>query len=415
MPDEQVVIPPEGEPHPGIEPDASGEPHAATPEEVASPRPPIAPMGPVTAADAGPARASRPRTGAISWGIALVLIGTALLVSQFVPGVQVWRYWPLVIVAIGVRQTIGPVRARWSVRYLGEGLSTIAIGLVLLGQMIGYLQWNVWLNVLRLWPLLLVSLGLEMIGKAVRNEFVRMLGNLVIIAGLAYGALVMTQTAGAAFPFVAAAESEPFSLSASNDGDAQRGQATIEGGVGTLTVKGGSQLVTAEGTTPFDPTFDVVAGKRAEVRVGIGEGVWIPSEPDARLNVTLDEGVEWELEVNAGVSSYDIDLRDLKVGALVMSAGVSDGDLTLGKLEGDDPVTATIEAGVSLLTIRVPRDAAARVTVGGGLTGVDAVGEWDSSRDGDARIYESTGFTADGAYWDIRIAAGISRINVEYY
>ena len=41
--------------------------------------------------------------GGITFGIVLVVLGGLLLVSQFVPGVEIWRLWPLIIVAIGIR------------------------------------------------------------------------------------------------------------------------------------------------------------------------------------------------------------------------------------------------------------------------------------------------------------------------
>ena len=62
------------------------------------------------------------------------------------------------------------------------GQMWVNFGLIFLGQMLGYLEWDVWLNILRLWPLLLVALGLEIAGKGLRSEWVRALGNVVVIA-----------------------------------------------------------------------------------------------------------------------------------------------------------------------------------------------------------------------------------------
>jgi hypothetical protein len=144
----------------------------------------------VVATPATPPTATQPPTPrpALWAGIGLVLLGGLLLVSQFVPGMELWRWWPLILVALGIRQMFGSRGARWSIRHLGEGLSTVAFGLVLLGQMLGILRWDVWLNILKLWPVLFISLGLEIIGKATRAEWLRFLGSLVVVAALAYGA-----------------------------------------------------------------------------------------------------------------------------------------------------------------------------------------------------------------------------------
>jgi len=48
--------------------------------------------------------------GGVGFGIVLVLIGLLLLVNQFVPGVDVWRFWPLLIVAAGLSAVFKGVR-----------------------------------------------------------------------------------------------------------------------------------------------------------------------------------------------------------------------------------------------------------------------------------------------------------------
>lgn len=358
----------------------------------------------------------QPRRAALWWGSLLVFAGALLLISQFVPQVQAWRYWPLIIVALGIRQLFGPSQGPWKLHHLGEGLTTIAIGAVFLGQMTGNLPWNVWLNLLRLWPLLLVSFGLEIIGKSLRSEFVRLLGSLVIAAGIIYGAFVMTPTSGFVFPWGVAGESEEFSFEADADASVESGDALIEGAVGSLSVEAGNGIASASGSTPFEPLFETdYEGDRLELRVGLGEGVWGPADPGSELDVVLGEDVEWDLEIEAGVSEYDIDLRDLAVRSLVLEAGVSDGTLTLGEPVGDEAIPVEIDPGVSALTIRVPRGVAARVTVDAGLTGVDVEGRWTQRRDDDRRVWESDDFGDRQGYWDIVIDAGVSGINIEYY
>lgn len=46
----------------------------------------------------------------VGFGIVLVLIGVLLLVNEFVPGVDVWRFWPLLIVAAGLSAVFKGVR-----------------------------------------------------------------------------------------------------------------------------------------------------------------------------------------------------------------------------------------------------------------------------------------------------------------
>ena len=80
------------------------EPMAAPQATIPPPQPPAPPY----AGQAGgePQRHHERRGGGIVFGIILVLLGLALLLSQVVPGLDLWRLWPLIIVAIGIRVMI---------------------------------------------------------------------------------------------------------------------------------------------------------------------------------------------------------------------------------------------------------------------------------------------------------------------
>lgn len=381
---------------------------------------PLQPEPAATPAATSAAKSGKVRSGAVWWGVALIIGGLALLASQLMPAFQIWRFWPLIIVAFGIRAMFGTAGTPWSVRALTEGLSTVALGLILLGQMLGYLAWDAWLNIIRLWPLLLVALGLEIAGKGLRSEWVRALGNLVVIGGLAFGALVMTP-AGSWSPlvFVQTGETLPFEFGADNLARAEEGTALIEGGVGQLTLAAGDPLATAKGRSPFEPEFDVTNTSRStDVRISLGEHDWGPVDGATELDVTLARDVAWDLEVRAGVSEYDLDLSELLLSSLVLDAGVSDGTLTLGRSDAgdaDEAIPVEVKAGVSALRIRVPEGDDVRVTIRQGLSGVDMRGDWDRSSSDGTRVYESDRFDDDGAYWDIEIQAGVGGIIVEYY
>ena len=135
-----------------------------------------------------------PRGAGIWFGAILVLLGVAILIDQFVPGVALWRFWPLIIIVLGLRGMFPAAGGKWTPKRLGDGLFGVAVGLVLLGQMLGVLRWDVWLTILRLWPLLLVALGLEVLGKGLRTPWLGVVGSLILVGGLAFGALVMPST-----------------------------------------------------------------------------------------------------------------------------------------------------------------------------------------------------------------------------
>jgi len=80
-------------------------PPGTTSRPVSPQSPPTTPPPPVYPPVAGGQPPPRPRRsrGGITFGIVLVVVGLVLLASQFLPGFEVWRLWPLIIVAIGIR------------------------------------------------------------------------------------------------------------------------------------------------------------------------------------------------------------------------------------------------------------------------------------------------------------------------
>lgn len=397
-------------------PDVQGPTSTTSP--AASPPPPAPSAG--TSAPQG--QGGGPTRGSAIWfGVALVLIGGAVLLEQFVPGLQLWRLWPLIIIALGVRQMFGPGRGGWTVKHLAEGVTTVVFGLVFLGCSIGFLSWNAWFNIFRLWPVLVIALGIEVIGHGLRSPWVRAVSSLLVALGLLYGALLMPSDTRFTWPPVIdnVGEAEPFSHSAPHSVSVRSGTAMIDGGVGEFSVVAGEQLATAEGSSPFQTEFVTnVIDDVADVRIGYASTSFSGPTTGSNMDITLDRDVVWDLDVSAGVSSYRLDLSDLPVSEFRLDAGVSDGTVILGPsnlagVSGALPVS--IQAGVSSLVVRVPSGDGARVVVRHGLSDIDAEGTWVTMRGDGRTTFESDGFDGTGPYWDIEIEAGVGAIRLEYY
>lgn len=71
-------------------------PETAAPSREPAPAAPVAQPATVT-----PAR-PEPRRGGLTGGLILILIGGIFLASQFVPGLDIGKLWPLILVAVGV-------------------------------------------------------------------------------------------------------------------------------------------------------------------------------------------------------------------------------------------------------------------------------------------------------------------------
>lgn len=256
---------------------------------------------------------------------------------------------------------------------LFEGLSMIAIGLVLLACTTGALPWSVWVSIFSLWPLLLVSAGLDIIGNATDNQLLRVLSSLVFIGGLLYGAFVM-QPGTWGVPFVASGPARSFQDSKAHDPAATEGVARVNAGATRLTVRDGTDMAAISGSGPSGavPTLrTALNGNRADVTVDQArEGVVWGTSAGGQLDVSLDRTLRWSsVELNAGASDADIDLRGLEVEDFKASTGASQLTVTFG--DRSDSARADISAGAASIRIRVPASAKVRLELSGALTSVD--------------------------------------------
>lgn len=150
------------------------------PDQTYTPAPP--------ATDGSPGAPSRDRGGMAWMGVVLVVIGAIFLVAQLVPGIAWWTVWPAGIVVLGVAQMVTPGRMGWSIERVSDGIGTVVLGLFLLGNTTGYISWAAWGTLLALWPVLLISAGIGLLGKAADQSWLRALAPVVIWLAMAYAA-----------------------------------------------------------------------------------------------------------------------------------------------------------------------------------------------------------------------------------
>lgn len=100
----------------------------------------------------------------VMWGLVLIAVGVIFLLDRMdlVDVRSLWHYWPLLIVAAGINQTIGYPSAR----EFCSGLWTAFIGLWLFAVFEGFLG----LSFRNSWPLFLLMWGLQMVLSPLINR-----------------------------------------------------------------------------------------------------------------------------------------------------------------------------------------------------------------------------------------------------
>jgi len=315
------------------------------------------------------------RHGGTTVGVILVVVGVIMLFGRFVQWFDLFRLWPLLIVIGGVVE-IFRGRREPLVKRVAEGVGSIAVGLVLLGNTLGYLSWGVWITIFSLWPLLLVAIGIELLGRGLGLPWVRALSNVVLLVGLLYGAFIMapgTVGLGINVPGLTRAGAS-YSTSKPHDAAVLTGTATVRAGATRLKIGPGPDLAKISGTAPADsvPTLlTTVNGTNADVTVQEpSRNVVVFGVQQRTLDLSLDPAVAWKhVRLDIGAVQANADLRALKVEAVSANVGASDLSITIGPLA--PAVTVDISGGAANVTLRVPANAAVKLESKSGLSNVN--------------------------------------------
>ena len=240
----------------------------------------------------------------------------------------------------------------------------IVVGLILLMNSLGYLDWSVWWSLLRLWPVLLIAAGLDiLLGR--RSIWGSLLA-VVLVAGVALGALWLSE--------VGPAGTEPGEVIRQPLDGVTEAAVILNPAVGILRLQA------------LPESADLVRGT-----VGAGQGAEVVQEVEqdgTRVTFVLrEEGVPWvpfvagpnnqqvwdlglspapelDLQVDVALGEADLDLTGLSLRDLGLNMGLGLVEVVFpsgGRYE------ARVEGAMGSTTIVVPGDLPARIRVDGGL------------------------------------------------
>lgn len=252
------------------------------------------------------------------------------------------------------------------------GFLLIAIGGLFVLQAMGVVE-----NVTNfLWPLFLMALG----------------------AWILLGALVQPKTDFR--------ESESFSIDLQG---AERVEFDLDHGAGQVVVTGGAPaglaLSGAEGTGMESKshladgilTVSVDAGPSFLPFLGPEGGVW---------QFRLTNEVPVSLDIDAGATSMNFDLTDVKLSRFKLDTGASSTSLKLPR-EGQPYVK--IESGAASVDITVPETMAARIQVEGGAMSVSIEPRFAQLENG---LYQSSDFDSATHRAEIHLNGGANSVSV---
>ena len=282
----------------------------------------------------------------------------------------------------------------------------IGLGVVFLLNNMGVLAWSVWEVIFRLWPILLIALGLEIILSRL-SAWGSVLALVLTVAILAGALWLLGPDIGTGQ--AVAGEEVRQAL-----GEATRAEIVIEPGVGALYIEAlpeSANLV--EGVISVGKGLRVkrhfaVAGKTATFTLqtdGATFGPFTGWDDQWSWELGLAPEVPLELEIDLGVGLADIDLTGLTVDDLKVNLGVG---RTVVTLPDEGRFYARIEGAIGETVVVIPAGLAARIRVDTGLAVSDLPDGYQQRGD----VYTSPGYDSADDRVDLEVSQAIGKVTI---
>jgi hypothetical protein len=244
----------------------------------------------------------------------------------------------------------------------------IGLGIVFLLNNLGILSWSIWETLLRLWPVLLVAAGLDLIlGR--RSIWGSLIALALTFAVLGAALWVSGTRAGSAQAPHSEEIAQPL-------GEVNQAQLTIDPGVGRLRIEAASDSPNlVEGTVGLARGEQLaqdfaVQGQRATFTLRTEQtsfGPFTTGWAGQRLwDLQVSPKVPLRLGADLGLGEMDLDLSELMVEELDVALGLGQTSVTLPE---EGRFVARIEGAIGQTIVVIPEGLAARMRLDTGITG----------------------------------------------
>lgn len=339
-------------------------------------------------------------------------------------------FWPLIFIAIGIifllRNTGGLsgnawelVLRLWPVLLIAGGLDGLyrgqgivgpifwaGMGVILLLSSLGLLIWNVWDIILRLWPLLFVALGLDLLVR--RRPIWISFAALLVMAAIVTGALWYIGSGARAQSFPAQDVSQAL-------GNATQASITLDPSAGSIIISSlgssSSQLIAGKvqkaRTENIQPHFSQNSDRASYSLSSEGIAMFYPnsSSQNWTWDFGLNPAIPIDLKVDMGAGNIQLDLKNLNISSLDVEMGI--GKTTVF-LPSAGLFSGTINGAIGEVEIIVPKGMELRLRSNSGITGVDVPGNYQHSD----TLYTSPGYASAENRISLEVGQAIGNITV---
>lgn len=341
-----------------------------------------------------------------------------------------------------------------------KGSLIILIGVILLLNNLNILEWSVWYNILKLWPLLLISLGISLIFR----KRLSWLGPLVILLGIFIGIAVdytgidlqldknivtEVETIEREIEMVPEITHEieqelsteinsekDFSESSTDSEEqvdekllvsepteginkeialvpsVQKANLHINYDVGTFILQNKTPLVYQCQVSYRYPEFKPIEtysifDHEAEILITHKKGIE-KRNPKNRIDLQLNTDIVYDIFLETGATSIEYDLSIFKIESLNIKSGASKIYLIIPQYDGK----IKIDSGVSKIDIAIPTNVGVTINLETGLS-LKNLDEHFKKQDND-KVYITDNYWNAEYKVDIIVKTGISQIKAYY-
>ena len=328
-----------------------------------------------------------------------------------------------------------------------KGLTFLLIGTILLANTLEILEWSVWSNIIRLWPLLIVGLGFSLI---FRGKSLSFMGPLIIFLGIIVGVgasymginfeeeivreiktlsreiiievekIPETEVAleTEIIPEIETAPETEISpetetpLETKEYPEIEKASIGLNLDVGKLTLGESTPLlyecVSQYRYKEFEP-FEEFSRTEKEANILIYHSQVIKRRISNNIGnhwqLKLNNKIIYDLSIKTGAIDTDCNLSGFKVEKLYIESGASNINLVLPQYDSK----IIIDTGVSNINIAIPKNVGATVNIDSGI----AIKDLDDfiKRNG---TYISHNYNESEYKTEIEIDCGVSNIDIVY-
>ena len=285
-----------------------------------------------------------------------------------------------------------------------SGLLLVALGVVLLLNNYGLVDWSVWLEIGKWWPMLLIIFGVAIFF----DRSLLPLGIVLLILALFFGLITLSPTGKTGIEPVVDQHSWAIDPNITEAG------LEVELPAGDLSIRESSQnKVEFTLKYPHGKPARVkqeIKGRKAYYKIQSTKSSFLDGlgkNSAGELNLTLSPEVSWDVELEVGTAKAELDFSQLKLKKLEVECGASELQLQLGRPEPETLVN--IEAGASRLKIVVPEDVRLQIRSDGILSNsnLEAAG---LIRSGD--VYYTPDSVSSDSVLKIELDTGVSDLEL---